>query len=264
MDDHSYAESPGREARRRDTQRNVPRSEPEAPSQMPAVSEALNPVHSQELLVIPATPNIEPPLAVAFNPVCTTLLAVPATLYVAAPPPLQQHNTYVMLQPGAGTSTPYLSAPSKAPQCSGTEAVATGGRVPTNSNALGPRQTQGSGHVVEPEAGHAGSAAGGPSIDPRSGGNARANRRRQARERHKQQDRDRRDRLSDAFSGLRTVVPGLNSNANNATVTERAVEYTRHMRLALVAKYGKERANEICKEFAHKFHLYGPIQEFSD
>ncbi|KAH9366902.1 hypothetical protein HPB48_019769 [Haemaphysalis longicornis] len=152
----------------------------------------------------------------------------------------------------------------QAPHRSDSDAAAAGGLGLTSGNAVGTWQPQGFGHVAPPEAGRAGAAAGGPSVEAHGAANAKADGMRQQRDRHNQKERKRRARLTDAFSGLRTVVPGLNRKTDNATVSERAVEYTRVMKRALVEKYGPEKAKEICQEFADKFHLDGPIGDFSD
>ncbi|XP_077548558.1 uncharacterized protein LOC144161843 isoform X1 [Haemaphysalis longicornis] len=265
MDDQPHVDSHGGETSCGDARENVPRSEPRGPPQIPAVTEELSPARSQELLTHPATENTEPPLAVAFSPVYSTLWPVPAPVYVVAQHrSFQQPNPQVMLRPRAATWTPYSSVPPQAPHRSDSDAAAAGGLGLTSGNAVGTWQPQGFGHVAPPEAGRAGAAAGGPSVEAHGAANAKADGMRQQRDRHNQKERKRRARLTDAFSGLRTVVPGLNRKTDNATVSERAVEYTRVMKRALVEKYGPERAKEICKEFADKFHLDGPIGDFSD
>lgn len=73
------------------------------------------------------------------------------------------------------------------------------------------------------------------------------------REKHNEKERVRRSRLKIAWASLRQFVPGLNENSDNATVCDRAADYTQEMNKVLSAMFEPDERNSIIWEFLEKF-----------
>lgn len=120
-------------------------------------------------------------------------------------------------------------------------------------------------HYIDLSGGELGEAVAGSSAGVTAGSSVHVNdkesgvpisRPRKRRDAHNLKERTRRARLKTSWASLRQIVPGLNAKTDNASVCERAVEYTRHMNEALVATYGQEAADNIGRAFYDKFQPY--------